>query len=43
MTTKLTTGDLLEQRVDAVVNTVNTVGVMGKGMNRRGISRCSAA
>jgi O-acetyl-ADP-ribose deacetylase (regulator of RNase III) len=32
MTTKLTTGDLLEQRVDAIVNTVNTVGVMGKGI-----------
>lgn len=25
-------GDLLEQRVDAIVNTVNTVGVMGKGI-----------
>lgn len=32
MTIKLTTGDLLEQRVDAIVNTVNTVGVMGKGI-----------
>jgi O-acetyl-ADP-ribose deacetylase (regulator of RNase III) len=25
-------GDLLQQRVDAIVNTVNTVGVMGKGI-----------
>jgi O-acetyl-ADP-ribose deacetylase (regulator of RNase III) len=32
MTIKITTGDLLEQRVDAIVNTVNTVGVMGKGI-----------
>ena len=32
MTIQLTTGDLLEQRVDAIVNTVNTVGVMGKGI-----------
>lgn len=32
MTIKPTTGDLLEQRVDAIVNTVNTVGVMGKGI-----------
>jgi O-acetyl-ADP-ribose deacetylase (regulator of RNase III) len=32
MAIKLTTGDLLEQRVDAIVNTVNTVGVMGKGI-----------
>ncbi len=32
MTIKLTTGDLLEQRVDAIVNAVNTVGVMGKGI-----------
>jgi O-acetyl-ADP-ribose deacetylase (regulator of RNase III) len=32
MTIKLTTGDLLEQRVDAIVNTVNTVGIMGKGI-----------
>jgi O-acetyl-ADP-ribose deacetylase (regulator of RNase III) len=32
MTIKLTTGDLLEQRVDAIVNTVNTVGVMGRGI-----------
>ena len=32
MTIKLTMGDLLEQRVDAIVNTVNTVGVMGKGI-----------
>jgi hypothetical protein len=30
MTIKLTTGDLLEQRVGAIVNTVKTVGVMGK-------------
>src|SRR5207302_11496101 len=27
-----TQGNLLEARVDAVVNTVNTVGVMGKGI-----------
>jgi O-acetyl-ADP-ribose deacetylase (regulator of RNase III) len=26
------TGDLLAQKVDAIVNTVNTVGVMGKGV-----------
>ncbi|WP_322516446.1 macro domain-containing protein [Rhodopseudomonas palustris] len=32
MTIKLVTGNLLEQRVDAIVNTVNTVGVMGKGI-----------
>jgi O-acetyl-ADP-ribose deacetylase (regulator of RNase III) len=32
MTITLTTGDLLAQRVDAIVNTVNTVGVMGKGI-----------
>lgn len=32
MTIRHTTGDLLEQRVDAIVNTVNTVGVMGKGI-----------
>ena len=32
MTIKLTTGDLLKERVDAIVNTVNTVGVMGKGI-----------
>src|SRR5712691_4926639 len=32
MTIEHTTGDLLEQRVDAIVNTVNTVGVMGKGI-----------
>jgi O-acetyl-ADP-ribose deacetylase (regulator of RNase III) len=32
MSIELTTGDLLEQRVDAIVNTVNTVGVMGKGI-----------
>lgn len=29
---KFTTGNLLEADVDAVVNTVNTVGVMGKGI-----------
>ncbi|HMR33955.1 MAG TPA: macro domain-containing protein [Geminicoccaceae bacterium] len=32
MTVRITKGDLLEQRVDAIVNTVNTVGVMGKGI-----------
>lgn len=33
MATKLTTGDLLKQDdVDAIVNTVNCVGVMGKGI-----------
>lgn len=32
MTIRLTMGDLLTQRVDAIVNTVNTVGVMGKGI-----------
>jgi len=32
MTVKLTRGDLLQQGVDAIVNTVNTVGVMGKGI-----------
>ena len=32
MAIKHTKGDLLEQRVDAIVNTVNTVGVMGKGI-----------
>jgi O-acetyl-ADP-ribose deacetylase (regulator of RNase III) len=32
MSIKLMSGDLLEQRVDAIVNTVNTVGVMGKGI-----------
>jgi O-acetyl-ADP-ribose deacetylase (regulator of RNase III) len=32
MTVEITKGDLLEQRVDAIVNTVNTVGVMGKGI-----------
>jgi O-acetyl-ADP-ribose deacetylase (regulator of RNase III) len=26
------TGDLLDADVDALVNTVNTVGVMGKGL-----------
>ena len=29
---KFTSGNLLEANVDAVVNTVNTVGVMGKGI-----------
>ena len=29
---RFTQGNLLEARVDAVVNTVNTVGVMGKGI-----------
>jgi O-acetyl-ADP-ribose deacetylase (regulator of RNase III) len=32
MMVKITTGDLLRERVDAIVNTVNTVGVMGKGI-----------
>jgi O-acetyl-ADP-ribose deacetylase (regulator of RNase III) len=32
MTVMLTSGDLLEQKVDAIINTVNTVGVMGKGV-----------
>lgn len=32
MAVQITKGDLLEQRVDAIVNTVNTVGVMGKGI-----------
>ncbi len=32
MSIKIASGDLLEQRVDAIVNTVNTVGVMGKGI-----------
>ena len=32
MTIKLMKGDLLSQDVDAIVNTVNTVGVMGKGV-----------
>jgi O-acetyl-ADP-ribose deacetylase (regulator of RNase III) len=32
MTVEIANGDLLEQRVDAIVNTVNTVGVMGKGI-----------
>ena len=27
-----TTGNLLDAEVDALVNTVNTVGVMGKGI-----------
>ena len=29
---RFTQGNLLEARVDALVNTVNTVGVMGKGI-----------
>ena len=29
---RFTKGNLLESRVDAVVNTVNTVGIMGKGI-----------
>src|SRR5688500_12525709 len=29
---RFTTGNLLEAEVDALVNTVNTVGVMGKGI-----------
>jgi O-acetyl-ADP-ribose deacetylase (regulator of RNase III) len=29
---RFTTGNLLESRADAVVNTVNTVGIMGKGI-----------
>jgi O-acetyl-ADP-ribose deacetylase (regulator of RNase III) len=32
MGVEIAKGDLLEQRVDAIVNTVNTVGVMGKGI-----------
>lgn len=32
MTIKITKGDLLSQEVDAIVNTVNCVGVMGKGI-----------
>src|SRR5712691_6142837 len=32
MTLTLQHGDLLQQQVDAIVNTVNTVGVMGKGI-----------
>jgi O-acetyl-ADP-ribose deacetylase (regulator of RNase III) len=32
MTIKLASGNMLEQRVDALVNAVNTVGVMGKGI-----------
>jgi len=32
MAVEIAKGDLLEQRVDAIVNTVNTVGVMGKGI-----------
>ena len=29
---RFTQGNLLDARVDAVVNTVNTIGVMGKGI-----------
>ena len=29
---EITKGNLLEARVEALVNTVNTVGVMGKGI-----------
>lgn len=32
MTIIVGSGDLLDQKVDAIVNTVNTVGVMGKGI-----------
>ena len=32
MSVKFMRGDLLRQEVDAKVNTVNTVGVMGKGI-----------
>src|ERR1700730_10988996 len=32
MSIKRMSGDLLERRVDAIVNTVNAVGVMGKGI-----------
>lgn len=32
MTVRIGRGNLLEQQVDAIVNTVNTVGVMGKGI-----------
>lgn len=32
MTIQITQGDLLNQQVDAIVNTVNCVGVMGKGI-----------
>jgi O-acetyl-ADP-ribose deacetylase (regulator of RNase III) len=32
MAVEIAKGDLLEQRVDAIVNAVNTVGVMGKGI-----------
>ena len=32
MSVQIASGDLLEQRVDAIVNTVNTIGVMGKGI-----------
>ena len=32
MTVAIKRGDLLRQEVDAIVNTVNTVGIMGKGI-----------
>ena len=32
MPIRITKGDLLAERVDAIVNTVNTIGVMGKGI-----------
>jgi O-acetyl-ADP-ribose deacetylase (regulator of RNase III) len=32
MTVAIKRGDLLRQDVDAIVNTVNTVGIMGKGI-----------
>ena len=32
MTVKVKSGDLLKENVEAIVNTVNCVGVMGKGI-----------
>ena len=32
MAVEIAKSDLLEERVDAIVNAVNTVGVMGKGI-----------
>ena len=32
MTVRLKSGDLLKETTDAIVNTVNCVGVMGKGI-----------
>lgn len=32
MTVKIKSGDLLKENVEAIVNTVNCVGVMGKGI-----------